>query len=423
MSRTFLRPPTLRTRDEADRAATWLELFYDLVFVVAVAQIGHRLLVDTTWENIFSYVGFFIPVWWAWASYTFYADRYDTDDLGQRILAVVQMVAIALMAVSISGDAADSSRAFAIANVLSWVVLIVMYTRARRHVEGTRDLVTGYLRGFSLATSIWFVSIFVEPPFRYWLWAIGQFISMYTPYYFRKIQAKVPLDASHLPERFGLFTILVLGESIAATVAGLAHEGWETAPTFVAIVGVVIASSLWWLYFDNLDGKVVRRRPEQAKTWKPTVWLFSHLPLAIALVAAGVGVEFLIEHTNEGLPTAERWLVIGGAAAALVAMALLHLATESDNALRRDPLRARIRLASAGVLIVIAFASGGLTSVPVAVLVVLVLVGQVAADVVIQEQATRHHLRQMAPAEGQPVARDGVGSDDQARDLDDSSGE
>jgi len=420
----------LRTSEtEAERSATWLELFYDLVFVVAVANLGHRLLVDTTWETVFGYVGLFIPLWWAWASYSFYADRYDTDDLGQRLLAVVQMLAIALMAVSISGDTADSTRAFAIANVIAWIVLIAMYTRARRHVEGTRDLVTGYIKGFSLATAIWFVSIFVQPPWRYWMWAIGQFISMYTPYYFRKIQAKVPLDASHLPERFGLFTILVLGESIAATVAGLAHEGWETSPVIAAMIGVVIASSLWWLYFDNLDGRVVRRRPEQAKTWKPTVWLFSHLPLAIALVAAGVGMENLIEHTTEELPTAERWLVLGGAAAALVAMALLHLATVSDNELRRDPLRARIRIASAAVLVLIAFASSGLTSVPIALLVMLVLVGQVAADVAIQDRAAKAATRQEDSEPAVVEAADSVitGSDatsgDQTHDLDDAGGE
>jgi low temperature requirement protein LtrA len=398
----------LRTAEsEAERSATWLELFYDLVFVVAVANLGHRLLVDTTWETVFGYVALFIPVWWAWASYTFYADRYDTDDLGQRMLAVLQMIAIALMAVSISGDTADSTRAFAIANVMAWLVIIAMYARARRNVEGTRDLVTGYIQGFSIATAIWFVSIFVDPPFRYWLWAIGQFISMYTPYYFRKIQAKVPLDASHLPERFGLFTILVLGESIAATVAGLAHVGWEPAPTLTAIIGVVIASSLWWLYFDNLDGKVVRRRPEQARTWKPTVWLFSHLPLAIALVAAGIGMEFLIEHTSEELPTVERWLVIGGVAASLVAMALLHLATVSDNPLRRDPLRARIRIGSAALLLVLAFSSAGLSAVPIAILVMLVLIGQVAADVIIQVRA-RDEEREF---EAGPEPQDGGASD------------
>ena len=388
--RTYLRPPELRTaQSDEERSATWLELFYDLVFVVAVANLGHRLLVETTWETVFGYVGLFIPLWWAWASYTFYADRYDTNDLGQRVLAVIQMIAIAIMAVRISGDKGDSTRAFAVANVMAWLPLIGMYIRARRHVEGTRDLVTGYIRGFSIATAIWAISIFVEPPLRYILWAIGQIISMYTPYYYRKIQAKVPLDASHLPERFGLFTILVLGESIAATVAGLAHEGWETSPTFVAILGVIIASSLWWLYFDNLDGKVVRRRPEQARTWKPTVWLFSHLPLAISLVAAGIGTEFLIEHTSEELPSAERWLVLGGTAAALGAMALLHIATVSDNPLRRDTVRARVRLVSAGVLLLIAFVSGGLTSVPIAILVAAVLIAQVAADVVIQDRAAR----------------------------------
>ena len=90
-----MRPPQLRTTDTEGegRSATWLELFYDLVFVVAVAALGHRLLVDHHWGGALAFAGLFVPLWWSWASFTFYADRYDTDDLGQRLLAVAQMVA------------------------------------------------------------------------------------------------------------------------------------------------------------------------------------------------------------------------------------------------------------------------------------------------------------------------------------------
>jgi low temperature requirement protein LtrA len=389
MSRTFIRPPTLRTMESAadHRAATWLELFYDLVFVVAVANLGHRLLVDVDAGGILSFVGLFVPLWWAWAQYTFYADRYDTDDLGQRLLAVVQMVAIALMAASISGDVADDTRAFAAANVVAWAVLIAMYTRARRHVAGTRQLVTGYINGFSIATAIWFVSIFTPAPWRYVLWVVGQAVSMATPYLVRRVQATVPLSASHLPERFGLFTILVLGESIAAVVAGLGHRGWKPAPTVAAIVGVVIASSLWWLYFDNADGRVVRRDPDQVRAWRPTAWLFSHLPLAISLVAAGIGVEILVAHTGDTLPAADRWIMVGGTAAALLSMAVILVATESSDSIRRHELRARIRVAGAGILVVVGLASGAITTLPLAVTVMAVLIAQVAADVVISDRA------------------------------------
>lgn len=387
MSRTFLRPPTLRTSEsEHERSASWLELFFDLVFVVAVANLGKRLLADVDLSGTLSFIGVFIPLWWAWASFTFYVDRYDTDDLGQRVLAVFQMVAVALMAASIS-DKTDNTAAFAASYVLARVVLILMYVRARRHVSETRELVTGYIQGFSLGAGIWLLSVVVPGPWRFFLWAIGLAVEFGTPFYFRKIQAKVPLDASHLPERFGLFTILVLGESIAAAVVGLSHEGWKLAPTVAAIVGVVIASSLWWLYFDNLDGTVVRRKPEQAKAWKPTAWIYAHLPLATALVAAGIGVEFIIEHATEELPTTDRWLVFGGTAVSLLAMALMHIATVSDNTARRDDVRARIRVGSAALLVIIGLATPGASALTIAVLVVVVLTAQVGLDVAVSEQA------------------------------------
>ena len=387
MSRTFLRPPALRTSEsEHERSASWLELFFDLVFVVAVANLGKRLLDDVDLSGTLSFIGVFIPLWWAWASFTFYVDRYDTDDLGQRVLAVFQMVAVALMAASIS-DKTDNTAAFAASYVLARVVLILMYVRARRHVAETRELVTGYIQGFSVGAGIWLLSVAVPGPWRFFLWAIGLAVEFGTPFYFRKIQAKVPLDASHLPERFGLFTILVLGESIAAAVVGLSHEGWKVAPTVAAIVGVVIASSLWWLYFDNLDGTVVRRRPEQAKAWKPTAWIYAHLPLAIALVAAGIGVEFIIEHATEELPTTDRWLVFGGTAVSLLAMALMHVATVSDNETRRDELRARIRVGAALLLVIIGLATPGASALTIAVIVVVVLIAQVGLDVAVSEQA------------------------------------
>ena len=180
-----------------------------------------------------SFVGLFIPVWWAWAGFTFYADRYDTDDVGQRLLTIAQMCTIVLMAASVSGAQADSSVVFALSYVGARTILNVMYFRAGHHVPETRQLVTGYIRGDSVATLVWVVSVFVPSPARFVLWGVGLAISFYTPYAVRKIQAKVPLDTSHLPERMGLFIILVFGESIAAVVAGLAEQTWAFQPTLL----------------------------------------------------------------------------------------------------------------------------------------------------------------------------------------------
>jgi len=372
-----VRPPRLRTAESeaAEHKVTWLELFYDLVFVVAVAQLGQRLFVNHGWTGSLGYVGLFIPLWYAWAQFTFYADRYDTNDLGQRLLAVAQMMSITLMAAAISGDKADSMAGFAAAYVLARVVLVVMYARAYRSVPVTRRLVGGYLRGFSLGGTIWLVSIWVPSPARFIVWAVGMVVDLGTPYVIRKEQAKVPLDVAHLPERFGLFTILVLGEPIAAVVTGLAHFDWESTPTTAAMLAVASASALWWLYFENAEGKVVRRRADQMKAWKPTVWIFSHLPLAVALTATGIGFEFLVSQQ----PDVGRWIVSLGVAATMLSMACILVATDRGED-ERDRRQALVRVAAAAIALLIGVIGGAWSANWLLVAFTLLLGAQIAID-------------------------------------------
>jgi low temperature requirement protein LtrA len=260
------------------------------------------------------------------------------------------------MAASISGDTADSTFAFALAYLAARTILVIMYVRARRHVHETRELVTGYIYGHSAAIGIWVISLAVPADVRPILWAIGLAIDFYTPFHLRKIQAKVPLDVSHLPERFGLFTILVLGESIAAVVAGLSHQGWDPEPMIAAVLSVLIATSMWWIYFDNLEGSVVRRREGQRTAWKPTVWIYSHLPLAIGLTATGIGLEFMV---SDEFHTSQRWIVSLGTAGALVAMGLIHVSTEAGPE-RKDQTKARIRFGAAAVVLLLGLVGGPL---------------------------------------------------------------
>lgn len=350
--------PRLRTKaGEEHRTATWLELFYDLAFVVAVAVLAGRLLADGSWSGMASYFGYFTLLWWLWVSHTFYADRYDTDDLVYRLLASGQMVTIVVIASSLSFDAANSTTAFAIGYAISRVLLLIMYWRAYRHVPETRTLTRGYLLGFGLAAVVWTASVFVPADARYAVWAIALAIDLATPWLMRVEQAKVPFDASHLPERFGLFTILVLGESIAAVVAGLSHVPWGAASTMAAALAIGVATALWWLYFDNARGSVVRRDPTVRRTWRPTVWLYAHLPLAAGLVGSGVALEHVVLEAGHGpMPANDRWLLIGSMAMVFVCFALIHLASSSEGS--RDRTLVLGRLVALPALLLIGLLSG-----------------------------------------------------------------
>jgi low temperature requirement protein LtrA len=337
-------PPRLRTLEEAKRTATWLELFYDLAFVAAVAVMGVRLAHDVTGPGIASYLGYFALVWWLWASYTFYADRYDTDDLIFRLLAGAQIVGVVLIAVSRSPGEAGSTTAFSNGYTAVRLILLMLYGRAYRHVPETRELVRGYLTGFGAASVIWFLSIFVSPPARFWVWALAFAVDLATPYVLRKIQAAVPLDVSNLPDRFGLFTILVLGEAIVAVTVGLGDISWQPATTLAGLFGLGTATCLWWLYFDHHEGSVVRRRGDK-RNWRPTVWIYSHLPLAVAVAMFGLSVEIAITSADSGeYGRPQRWLLLGSVALALAAMAAIQstLVRGDQARLRRSIINHRL---------------------------------------------------------------------------------
>jgi low temperature requirement protein LtrA len=328
MSVIRISPPQLRTKEsEGHRTATWLELFYDLVFVVAVAIVAGRLLGDVTWTGMASFFGYFALLWWLWASHTYYADRYDTDDLVYRLLAAGQMVAIVVIAAALSPNEASSTRAFAFGYAASRILLLVMYWRAYRHVAETRVLVRGYLIGFGAAALVWTASAFVTDDARVAFWVVALTIDLATPWVMRREQARVPLDVSHLPERFGLFTILVLGEAIAAVIMGLGHSHWAVLPTLAAALGVGAATALWWLYFDNARGAVVRRDATVRRTWRPTVWIYCHLPLAAGLAATGVALEMAVAEAGHGpMPFTDRWLLVGSVSVIFLCLATIQLA-------------------------------------------------------------------------------------------------
>lgn len=281
-------PPRLRLFEDVQRRATWLELFYDLVFVVAVAELAGVL----GEHQVGAYLGLFIPVWWAWAGYVFYANRFDTDDISHRLLVTAQILVVAVMAAAL-GDIGERSALFAVSYVLVRLLLIVAYLRVARHVPQARPLARSYVTGFSLSALLWVVSLALPQPQRYLLWGVAMVIDLATPFLSRKHQRPLPPQSEHLPERFGLFVVIVLGEVVASIVVGLKDHPITPVTLLIAAAGVVGAVAAWWAYFDHIDETVVLRTQLAGQ-----VWTYSHLPLAMSLVAFGVGIEQLLLHPS-----------------------------------------------------------------------------------------------------------------------------
>jgi low temperature requirement protein LtrA len=376
----FLDPPRLRTVEEGfeERHATWLELFFDLVFVVAVAELGQNLTNDPTLHGFLQYVGLFIPVIWAWAGFTFYANRFDTDDLTYRLLILLAMFAVAALATNTPNAIEEGGRAFAVSYVLVRLVLLALYARAIRYVPQARPLAVLYFRVFMVGTVIWLISILVPPPGRYWLWALALVCELAVPFLAWGRLPGAPVDPRHLPERFGLFTIIVLGESVLSVVLAVADTTWEVDSGFAAAGGFVVAAALWWIYFDFLDESVVRRGRLSG-----LVFTYAHFPVLIGIATVGVGVKLeILAAAGDRRYEDTGWILCAGVATCMVGLAAIHLATppmlfDADVA---------ARLGTAAVAIVLLAVSFSLPPLVVVWALAGLLVAQVALELMRHEE-------------------------------------
>ena len=233
------RPPQLRAGgDDEHRHASWLELFFDLVFVAVVFQVGETLAEHHDAAGYLEFVGVFTIVAWSWMCFTYFANRFDTDDVPQRILMSLAMLAVAGLGVAVGDQSEAWSQRFAIAQVGVHVVLLALYLRARLHVPAARASIDRYLVGFGLGAVVWLASAMVDTPLRYVLWGAALAIEVATPLLSWGVLARLPVDREHLRERFGLFTIIVLGEAVLAVVIGTQDARWA-APAITTTVGRV----------------------------------------------------------------------------------------------------------------------------------------------------------------------------------------
>lgn len=374
----WLQVPRLRIGEEVEehRHATWLELFYDLVYVVAVSQIAHNLNEDVSLKGFFGFVFLFIPIWWAWIGTTFYANRFDSDDIKHRLLTGLQMLAVAALAVNIHHGLGESSTGFAISYAITRFVLVLEYLRVIKHIPQARGLAKYYCFGFSIAAILWLISAFVPIPIRFVIWGFALAVDFITGFTAKRFQVALLPHPEHLPERFGLFTIIVLGEAIIAVVNGVSEQQWDTQSAISAVFGFCIAFSLWWIYFENVSGSILSANVDR-KVGLIQVWLYGHLPLVIGLATTGVGVEQIImSDVNQALPTPQRWLICGGVALCMLSLSILH----RTGMIFRCKVRAKYRLGAAAILIFLAIVGVSLQPIVIIALVAFVCATQVLED-------------------------------------------
>ena len=318
--RAWLRPPRAHGEVIEDRTVSFLELFYDLVFVVLIAQIAHTLAGDVSWTGVRDFVLVFTLIWVAWANGSMYHELHGGEDGRSRSYIFTQMSLLVLLSVfagHATTDAGDG-RGFAVVYTLLLVVIGWQWFDVRRQdTPEMRPLAAGYVLGLGAVAAVMAASALVDSnDTRLVLWLVALVANLTGAF----VQGPRFGDAlrvtESMAERFGLFIIIVLGEVVVGVADGLAEAESSARTIATGLLALGIGFGLWWNYFDFVGRRVPR--PGNAPR---SIWLYGHFPLAMSIAATGAGMVSLIEHAADGrAPANSAWLIAGAAAAAAVSL-------------------------------------------------------------------------------------------------------
>jgi low temperature requirement protein LtrA len=324
------------------RKATWFELFFDLVFVVAVAQLAASFSHHYDGAGAGIFVFGFLAVWWCWLGHTFFATRFDEDSSGQRRLGLLQIMAVAWMAYGATDLSGSRAWVFASGVAAFKLLLASAYAMSWRW-RGAQGLIQTYASVYLVQAALWAASVAMPVPIRWTLWSAALVLDLATPWLVARYTHQVPPHPEHLPERFGLFTIILLGECMAATVHALDHAPALTARALIAALGAALLTFMVWIgYFDRSRAQREREISDRSAGRDLRMWAYAHVPLYLGLAALAAGTVHAAGH--EALSRSAQWIYIGGISSVMLALTLLGAATTSsrEDRLRRAAPRAVI---------------------------------------------------------------------------------
>jgi low temperature requirement protein LtrA len=372
------RPMTGRDPAEPHRAATPLELFFDLVFVVAVAQaalgLHHELAEGHVLDGLGKYLLVFFTIWWPWVNFTWFASAYDTDDVPYRFLVFLQMVGVLIVAAGIPRvfEALDFTVAV-FGYVLMRLALVAQWLRAASGDPEGQPVAYRYAIGIMLVQVAWIARLAVGGGIGVVLLIVLGIVEMLIPAWAERAGRQTPWHPGHIAERYGLFTIIVLGECVLATMAAvqvaITAGGASPALGAVAAGGLLLVFSLWWAYFKR-PTEIDHRQPLR----RQLAWGYGHYVIFASIAALGAGLQVAIEAIADPEHVDARVAILAVAVPSVVV--LLALGALHDPSRRLAAVLREVLLMA--IVAAIGLAAGSL-SVPLGVLATGLAVAAIVA--------------------------------------------
>jgi low temperature requirement protein LtrA len=290
-------------RDPAEphRVSSTLELFFDLTFAVAIGVVSEQLAVllgsGAVASGTFAYLFVFFGIWWAWMNFTWFASAFATDDWLYRVLTIVQMAGVLIFA---AGAAAAMDRfdfrIGTIGYVLMRLAVITLWLRAAYNGREFRATALRYALGVSIVQVAWLLRLLVPPALTVPSFAVLVIAELAVPIWAEQTRV-TPFHPRHIAERYGLFTLIVLGEGLVAithaTIAALQDASHIGPLLLIAASALVLVAGMWWIYF--------ARDQHDNLTSLPSTFGFGYLHYAIfaAAGALAAGIEVALEQAGD----------------------------------------------------------------------------------------------------------------------------
>ena len=358
-----LMPMVPRDVDEEHRVSTPLELLFDLCFVVAVGQAGSQLSSELGLSHfqtgIVGYLLVFFGIWWAWMNFTWFASAYDVDDLPYRLLTFVQIVGVLILAAGVASafDHADFATVTA-GYVVMRFAMVGQWLRAASGDPARRSVCLRFAAGISVLQVGWVGRLFLPHEaglVAFYVLALGE---MLVPAWAEHAGggAGTPWHPGHIAERYGLFTLIVLGESIAAATvalhAAISSHGASAGVVAVAAGAVLLVFSVWWWYFEHPAEEGLRMSRRLG-----FLWGYGHYFVfgSVAALGAGLGVAAASTHGGAGTAAAS---TAGLAVSVPVALYLVVTCFLQGRLRREESGRMGMVVAASALILLI----GGLAS-------------------------------------------------------------
>jgi low temperature requirement protein LtrA len=335
----------LRREAGAGQRATTLELFYDLVFVFAITQVSHLLLAHLTWEGAGQATLVLLVVWWSWNYTTWVTNELDPGSIVVRLLLIALMLASLLMAIAIPRAFGVQALLFAGSYVAIQVGRHAFLTFAAAD-RGTieRRRAGRILTWFVAAGAVWIAGALADGAARTLLWLAALALDYAAPlvtFWLPRLSRLGPeaweVGTEHFAERFQLFIIIALGESIVITGATTAQLDLTTPTVAAFALAFLTTAALWWLYFNLVAGLAERRlaEAENRTVIARDAYTYLHVLIVAGILLTAVGNELVIAHPTRGLHDAELAAVVCGPALYLLAHVALRLRIAGTVAGRR----------------------------------------------------------------------------------------